>query len=281
MLDFDWRSCWRSAVVLVALIGTALCARAEEDELSKMRQKFVANAEQFQLTGGENGTKKFDLIKQPVLSWSNPERRTPAGAMFFWTLDGRPQAAMCMYPTGEQSFDLEFQSLSIFPLRATTDDGNSWDPAVAGIQFQKLVGASTPAASVPVRLRQMRNLAREFSAQLVPPNRTPIPLRLMSAPIYRNRKPDPASEVMDGAVFSFVQGTDPEVLLLIEAIASQSGDASWRYGLARMSMVPLKVLRQNTLVWEEANWASTRQSRSSYYVIPKYAVVKKPIDPFE
>jgi hypothetical protein len=125
------------------------------------------------------------------------------------------------------------------------------------------------AASLPVRLRQMRKLAREFSAKLVPPNRTVVPLRLLSAPIYRYPPPDRRSEVIDGAVFAFAQATDPEVLLIIEAIGNNPQDERWRYGLARMSMVPTKVMHHDQIVWE-TDWAAIRQRSGPYYVISQY-----------
>jgi hypothetical protein len=262
---------WLRAALLVStfLVAKNLPAQGSEDELPKMRQGFVLAAMRFQLTGGTSGADAFDLRSQPALNWSNPERRTHAGAMFLWTLDGRPQAAMCMYPNGEKRFDLEFQSLSSLPFSATSDGQSVWEPDEAGIEFHPLERAASPAASLPVRLRQMRKLAREFSAKLVPPNRTVVPLRLLSAPIYRYPPPDRRSEVIDGAVFAFAQATDPEVLLIIEAIGNNPQDERWRYGLARMSMVPTNVMHHDKVVWE-TDWAAIRQRSGPYYVISQY-----------
>lgn len=71
----------------------------------------------FEITGGSTGTEKLELVEQPILNWSNPERRTPAGALFLWTLDGRPQVAMGIYPVADMTLDHEFQSLSPYPLK--------------------------------------------------------------------------------------------------------------------------------------------------------------------
>lgn len=240
-----------------------------ESGLPEMRQRFVDAAKRFELSGGENGDAPFKLMSRPALNWSNPERATTAGAMFLWTHGGRPQAAMCMYPSSDLSFDLEFQSLSEQPLWAAAEGANVWEPDDAGVEFRALDQASAPAASLPVRLRQMRILARQFAAKLVPPNKTPIPLRLLPAPIYRYRKPDPNGELIDGAMFAFVQGTDPEVLLSIEAVRNEEQEGSWQYSLARMSMVPTQVSHQDKLVWE-TDWAATRQRDAPYYVITEY-----------
>ena len=69
-------------------------------------------------------------------------------------------------------------------------------------------------------------------------------LRLLPKPLYRYEPK--AGPVIDGAVFAFVMGTDPESLLLIEAVKSggkQSGSsrlpaarrASWKAATRRRS----------------------------------------------
>ena len=55
-------------------------------------------------------------------------------------------------------------------------------------------------------------------------------LRLLPQPVYRYESEDP--EVQDGGVFAFVQGTDPEVLLLLEAVRTEGG-LVWIYGFVR------------------------------------------------
>lgn len=127
--------------------------------------------------------------------------------------------------------------------------------------------ASVPSESIPARLRQMRGLAREFTARLVPPQRNPIPLRLLSSPLYRY--PDnQSSELIDGAIFVFAQGTDPEVLLVIEAVNSSSGEPKWQFGCARMTIVPLEVSRQGETIWStDSMWA--RQTLHTPYLVVK------------
>lgn len=63
-----------------------------------------------------------------------------------------------------------------------------------------------------------------------------------------------SGNVLQGAVFCFVQGTDPEVLMIIEAVEQAEGSPRYQYGLARMSMVPLKVFCGGGMVME-TDWA--------------------------
>jgi hypothetical protein len=268
MLYFKCRSTF-SCLLVVLLGAPSLFAQDDEGELSKMQQDFFAAAQSIQVRGGSTGSESLELLPRGALSWSNPERRTAAGGLFLWTLDGRPQVAMCIYPSTPTTFDHEFQSLSLSSLSASVNDESIWEPLEAGIEFLPLEKVAPPGASVPVRLRQMRNLAREFSAKLVPPERAEIPLRLFSAPTYRYPPPDPSSEIIDGAMFTFVQGTDPEVFLIIEAIQDAKQGAAWRYALARMTMVPMQVRHRTELVWE-TEWAQTKNRNNPYYVIKKY-----------
>ncbi|HEV3119046.1 MAG TPA: hypothetical protein VGY58_18475 [Gemmataceae bacterium] len=57
-------------------------------------------------------------------------------------------------------------------------------------------------------------------------------------------------QVLDGALFAFVEGTDPEVILAIEARADAKEEPVWRYGLGRMNSLRLRVLRGDDVLWE-------------------------------
>ena len=75
-------------------------------------------------------------------------------------------------------------------------------------------------------------------------------MRLLPQPLYRYESTDP--EVIDGAVFSFVTsaGTDPEILLVIEARGTGAGSGpSWQYGLGRFSDLDLWVKHKGKEVY--------------------------------
>ncbi len=262
-----------AVLIRTGFITVACCAAGlaladestEKSELSEMEQRFRKSAQQYSVYTGENG-KKLELVKRPILNWSNPERLTNAGAIFLWTDAGRPQVAMCIYPN-ESTFDHEFQSLSTDLLRAEFDGKVAWHPAEPGLQHEKVdISAEVSPTSPVLRLRQMKFIARQFSATVGPRGETPKPLRLMERPLYRYPRSDGKQKIVDGAVFAFVQGTDPEVLLMVEAVKDGSQEGlQWQYGLARMSMVPLQVRRDDQLVWE-MRWAGGNPS-GPYYTI--------------
>jgi hypothetical protein len=71
----------------------------------------------------------------------------------------------------------------------------------------------------------------------------------LAKPLYRYEKTP--SNLLDGALFSLVSGTDPEVLLLIEARRT-AGELQWQYALARLSIMELRVTYDGQTVWSAA-----------------------------
>lgn len=193
----------------------------------------------------------------PILKWSNPVRKTEDGAVFLWNDRGRPRAVASFYRykdnrTGLLHDDHEFMSLATKPLTGTVDGRVVWQPSVAGVQPRPIPNAPSPAATEAQRLRQMRALARRFAAFFDnPPDHSEI--RLLPQPLYRYELDKSRKDIIDGALFAFVHTTDPEVFLLIEALAPAEGAApSWHYALARMSMVNMEVKLDGARVWRVA-----------------------------
>ena len=81
-------------------------------------------------------------------------------------------------------------------------------------------------------------------------------LRLMDQPLHRFDSPD--QDVLDGGLFAFVEGTDPEAWLILEAVESP-GSRSWRFALARMNIDALRVRRGESIVQE---WGALREAWS-------------------
>jgi hypothetical protein len=84
-------------------------------------------------------------------------------------------------------------------------------------------------------------------------------LRLMDQPVYQyGAGPD---GLLDGSLFAFVVGTDPEVLLLIEARETTDG-REWHYALARMNRDAMRVRFRDREVWSapplEKPWADPK-----------------------
>jgi hypothetical protein len=208
------------------------------------------------------------LSEEALLRYTNPVRgiKLSEGATFLW-LDGqRPLAVATWSLRGPGNVWREFTSLSGQPLACTRDGVEIWSPKTGGLLDQLLADAPAPLPSARRRLGQMRDLAGRFSATVyLPPDETVVTeLRLLSQPIYRYK--EETAGVLDGALFSFAEATDPEALLLLEARRLKpEGDYQWRYTLARMTSVRLIVRLDGKERWSLPNfWRNSRSPDDPY-----------------
>jgi len=192
---------------------------------------------------------KLTLHDEPLLHWGNPARTGEDGAVFVWMLDGRPEVIGSIFtyrlPKAIRRKH-EFHSLASGPLTAEYRGQRVWAPKTAGVTFQQIPGAAEPAESPRQRLTQMKALSREFSARMQDEEGKQSALRLISKPLMRYEPKN--SSVIDGALFSFSLGTDPEVILVLEA-RTEKGTTAWYYACARYHYIDLKVSHRDKEVW--------------------------------
>lgn len=251
----------------MALLWATNVGQAQTDErptVQQLKTLYAATAAEFTAIDSFN-QQEFELMPRSVLNWSNPERKTLAGGLFFWTKQSRPMIAMSAYPGDFGNYQFEFQSLTDRSFRVNRNQQPAWRPLEAGVDWKPLeVKKWTPHDSALVRRRQMRQIASEFTAKLVQPLRPEINLRLQATPVYRYPADKLPAECQDGAVFWVVQGTDPEVLLMIEAVQNAAEESVFHDALARATMVQIQVRREGNLFFE-TEWAV--QGYASPYTI--------------
>lgn len=238
------------AALLVGQQAAVDTKSAAEGRLKLMRRA----AESYRITLTDKPATVLQLQADPAFHHGKqPGDEVEEGAIFFWTGEGRrPEVAAQLFmvrsanaPDGDWTH--EFTSLSGRPLTATRNGRSIWAPQVPGLEFKPIPGAPKPAESPTRRMNQMSGLAREFRATDDFRNKGWTELRLLTKPVARYG--EQGTSVLDGALFAFVQGTDPEVFLLIEETPGVSGP-QWRYALAPMSTFALKVSLNGTDVWE-------------------------------
>src|SRR5262245_28286736 len=157
--------------ILAALLMIALPLPAAEpepgdrkDEASSAQKERLAAmkrmASWYEVSAGKAGETKLQLTAEPLLRWSNPERDGVVdGCLYFFTDNGRPQAALAIYPTLDgKAYNHEFQSLAESELVAKKGQATAWAPDSPGIEFKPVPGAPAPADSAARRLVQMRAL---------------------------------------------------------------------------------------------------------------------------
>ncbi len=203
-------------------------------------EAFKAEAAEYAVHLQSRPHEKLTVVKEPVLRWSNPARTGEDGAVFVWTLGGRPEmiGTIFTYRYKEKiNRKHEYHSLATEPLSAEFRGKEVWAPNKAGLTFAPIDDAPAPAASARLRLTQMKALARDFSANLKDADGEPYQLRLLTQPLFRYEPKDRG--VLDGAIFSLAVGTDPEVLLVIEAREVKDA-VRWEFAIARFHYVEMK-----------------------------------------
>jgi hypothetical protein len=240
--------------LLLVLPAAEPAADPAEGLAKKMLPIYIKEAEAYSLAVASAPRKPLELKKEPVFEWTNPIReRLQQGVIFLWLRDGRPAALGCIFssPHGRlpgRRINHEFHALDREKLAVSRPQAvNEWKPQ-AGLDRKELPDAGAPAATRRARLAQMRQLAREFTGHEINSEGKRGELRLLPTPLYRY--PEARSNVIDGAIFALAStvGTDPEVLLLIEA--HKEGDkVRWEYALGRFSNWDLYVQRKDREVW--------------------------------
>lgn len=235
---------------LVALLGVSTGTAQEAAPKSSPEQRLTfarKAAAAYRFRVDPSGKAEVALHPEPLLRWINKVVREDDGMLFLWTegANGRPVAAAQFFLV-DTVWHHEFQSLRTAGFESEGTEGWVWKPTRPGLSFEPASGIGPPADSAAQRLRQMKSIAERFTAAVDASGtfENPEQLRLLTTPIYRYAAP--AQGVLDGALFVFAQGTNPEILMLVEADATAK---TWRYGFARMSCFFLRVHQGGQLVW--------------------------------
>lgn len=243
----------RQIVALILLLPAAAVDGAEEEpEASKANRAAKARLEMmrtliddFQVRSSQvESPAALKFGEKPILRYNDQTRPGDKGVQALldataWRLGetGRPLAIVTLeiYPSPEARAVLsyEFVSLSPFSFEMKNSRGVAWSPASAALTMAKLEEAPEPADTKRARLGQMRQLARRFTAQGEWQG-VKVEYRLLVQPI--DRYDDVATGVLDGAVFVFANGTNPELGLLLEC-----SDQEWSYGVFCLTAATLSV----------------------------------------
>lgn len=207
---------------------------------------------------------KTTLRPQAVLRWRNVARGQDGEAMMaVWAHNGRPVAMASIYPW-EGYLCHEFGSLSRENRLIARDKGTVvWSPNTAGVEFKEVPGAPAPAETPAARLRQMKAIAERFKGTMTGwkgDNSDREELRLLPRPLYRyelKEAKEPIASLKDGALFGFVMGTDPEIVLVLEAVGP-ADHAIWQYAFARATSGGLEAKLDGAVVWTAEKFPPNR-----------------------
>jgi hypothetical protein len=252
-----------TTMVLALVIGQA-------DKADERLEFMKAEAAAYRIAKIDGRETPLKFREQPAFRLGKqPADDLEDGAIFFWLgEDGRPEASLQIFlvknaasPNGLWAH--EFNSLTTSSLAGTRRGSPSWSPNRPAVEYHRLVDVPKPAATAALRARQMRTIAKDFHATDYFKDKSWSDLRLLPTPVARYGKE--GSTVIDGALFVFAIGTDPEVCLFLEARQGKSGP-EWFYALGPLTCFSVKGTYKQKEVWDLPRRTPNGDPREPYYI---------------
>jgi len=242
-------------------------AAPTKEDLADQRMVFIKSAlGQYTIRAGDRNEPA--RVSDPCLRWSNPVSGTKDGALAVFTFDGgRPVVIGQFHHTGPKNWVNEFAIIASDNVQIMRSERPFWKPSEYICKFADVPDSPVPAARPPLRLAQMRKIAADFSvidhfgweeSQVAKHN-----LRLLPQPVYRYSE---EGKILDGGLFVFVLGTDPECNLLLEAYQDDKG-SRYRYAFAPMSIYELEARYKDKEVWGIERRIIFGANCSKYYAL--------------
>ncbi len=191
---------------------------------------------------GEDGWAKVPRIKEPLLYYGDPTRANDNGSVWGWGLKGRPVALLEIFrgAIAPRHWTFAICNTSGGKLRARYAGNSWWEENDSATELKDIPGAPAPAAETSLRQRQVKLLAQKFTAhEFWDPDNTRYELRLLKRPLYIYR--DEANGLLEGGLFTLANGTNPEIMLFVEARVDPKNKSKsvWQYAVGRSAHAEL------------------------------------------
>jgi hypothetical protein len=188
------------------------------------------------------------LVTTPVLRYSDAGGITTDASIWVWGDQGRPAIMAGIFFLTQEGRDpkwsCELLSLADDGVAVSSDVGWRWAPDKGDLKWFAI--EDTPGDSDRQRLRQMKEIAERYEVTTFEKT-AKSQLRLMVQPLYRYA--DEEKGLIDGSVFSYAAGTNPETVLIVEC--RKTNDAlGWRAAFARFGANRCQARKGETAVWE-------------------------------
>jgi hypothetical protein len=197
-----------------------------------------------------DGWSSVGRMAEPALYYGDPTRNNSNGSVWIWGDSGRPVSIMELYQPSDRPDDWVFvvNNLSGGVIRAQRKEQLWWRENESAVEWKQIGEADPVASAKPQRLLQLKALARRFKAhEFWDPNNSRFELRQLSQALHRFA--DEEHGLIDGGVFAFSNGTNPEVILLLEAKSEGGAEPRWQYALARLGHAEMHVAFDDVEVW--------------------------------
>jgi hypothetical protein len=234
---------WLLAVLLpVATFAGPADGRAQAPdappEIRKAAEQLVDSLELESLQG--ETWVKVKRIDRPLLFYTDPTRGDDSGFLFGWGDKGRPLVVLELFQkaANRAAWVADVCNTSGGRLRASRMGARWWLENDSDIAFKDVPGAPPVAPDPNLRQRQMKLLAQNFNGYEMYKTNVRVDLRRLDRPLHTYRDED--AGLVEGGLFTFANGTNPELLLFVEARrANKAAKPVWQFGVGRSSATQL------------------------------------------
>jgi hypothetical protein len=222
-----------------------------DEEHRRAAEKVVGGIEVEILVGDKWTAVK--RIEKPLLYYGDPTRENDRGSVWGWGEKGRPVALIELYQNvnNRTKWVYALCNTSGGKLRASRGGESWWRENESASELKDVPNAPVPGADGPQRQRQLKQLAGKFTGhQFWDPNNSRFELRRLDRPLHTYR--DEEAGILDGALYTLANGTNPEILLFVEA-RTDPKDASkrvWQFTVGRLAHAELHLAFDEKEVFE-------------------------------
>ena len=281
-----FRSC--VLVVLFLAISQQLVSqsvRAVDDENAEKNEEQVARKERYtnwmrdyaektkvKLIGGDGTQDEFaKMVPRPVFRYSDEEHRIPDATLWVWVRDSRPVAFQKVEGNnhgGGRQWTICFASLSEGLVNVSWQARPDFAAKKPGLKFNPITNADAPSDNPRLRKAQIKSLKDRFSARfgVKDDGTSGSEARIIAKALFEYE--DEATKAPLGAIFGMTStGTNPSILLLIEARKDKTGTLQWEYALARMTSFSIRARLDDNEIWAEPDAGNGAFENWLYYFL--------------
>jgi hypothetical protein len=233
-------------------------ARARKERYMNWMRNYAENTAIRLAPQGSEPEETAKLVPNPVFRYSDEPRQYPDATLWVWTRDSRPVAMQKIEVNnnGGQLWMVCFASLSEGLLDVQWPGRRrAYSARTPGLTFRPIPKADSPAETARARTVQLKALKERFAARIGineerPEAKRGFEARMMPTPLFEYA--DPESKLSMGAIFGMsITGTNPDLLLLIEARRDEENKWRWEYAHVRMTADAVRLRLDDVEVWAE------------------------------
>ena len=224
------------------------------------------------VTDSGSPTDPFVLRPEPLLKYGDPARDIGSSALWVW-MDGEipgmfQKIEVNVHQGTNNKWTWCFANAASRKLECSWPDVRRDSPKVDEVVTSEIpespeVKESSPESALALTARQ---LSRKFTARDGNDE-----LRLLPRPLleFKAEKQD----IPYGAVFGFATGTNPSLVLIVQA-EKKNGEMIWTYRPLHMTSWPVELEYDGKKIWQEAGQPQDQVSTWGYFFSFREASIK-------